>query len=331
MNKDVLAKLKNFKLLDNSEDTKFISTGCYGLNKIITGNYHEGLAVGHLYQIRGESSTGKTLFVTTLLQSAQKAGWYTVLLDAENTFSKGFSSKLGLDPTQLIYSNPTSVEEAFDQIEELVKKIRESDKATPIVLALDSLAVLSAKEELERDTVGETSNTDGARRALIVGAMLRKITPILKSNDATLIIVNQLRNKINAQPYTDPTVNAAGGKSLEFYLSTDIKLVSNKTSDVVKDEKTKQPIGIEGRIQIKKNKLGIPFRECEFMVLFDKGLDPYYGLVDSLVNDGLINKSDGGRLSIGNTKFARDDFISVIMNKDNPDVAIIREQLKIKD
>lgn len=330
MKKEILSRLKNIRLLDESEETKFISTGCYALNKIISGDYHRGLPESHLIQIRGESSTGKTLFMTTMLGSAQESGWYTVLLDAENTFSKEFSSKLGLNSESLIYSNPTSLEEAFDYIQDIIKKIREEDKETPILIALDSLAVLQTKEEAERETVGENSNTDGARRALITGGLLRKITPILKSNKTTLIIINQLRSKINAGPYSDPTVNASGGRSLEFYLSVDIKLVSNKTSDVIRDEKTKQPLGIQGDIQIKKNKVGIPFKECEFRVLFDKGLDPYFGLLDSLVSDGLIIKSDAGRLSVGNTKFARDDFESILTDRSNQDMAIIRDKLGIK-
>ena len=330
MKKEILSRLKNIRLLDESEETKFISTGCYALNKVISGDYFRGLPESHLIQIRGESSTGKTLFVTTMLGSAQENDWYTILLDAENTFSKEFSKKLGLDSSKLIYANPTNLEEAFDMMQDMIKRIREEDKDTPILLALDSIAVLPTKEEAERETVGENSNTDGARRALITGGLLRKFTPILKANKATLIVVNQLRSKINTNPHADPTTNAAGGRSLEFYLSVDIKLVSNKTSDVVRDEKTKQPLGIQGDIQIKKNKVGIPFKECEFRVLFDKGLDPYFGLVDLLVNDGLITKSDAGRLSVGNTKFARDDFQTVLMDKTNTDLAIIRDKLGIK-
>jgi recombination protein RecA len=331
MNKDVLNRLKNIKLLDDSDETQFISTGCYALNKIISGNYHQGLPLGHIVQLRGESSTGKTLFVTTMLKSAQEAGWYTALLDAENTFSKQFSNKLGLDSGLLIYDNPTNLEEAFDKVQELINKIRESDKETPICIAIDSLAVLATKEESERETVGEITNTDGARRAVIIGALLRKIDKILKKSKTTLIVVNQLRSKINTSPYQNPDTNAAGGRSLEFYLSVDIKLVSNKTSDVIRDEKTKQPLGIQGDIQIKKNKVGIPFRECEFRVLFDKGLDDTFGLLDLLTNDGLITKSDSGRLSVGNTKFAKADFLDLLNDKTNPDLAIIRDTLKLKD
>jgi hypothetical protein len=67
-------------------------------------------------------------------------------------------------------------------------------------------------------------------------------------------------------------------------------------------------------------------------VLYDKGLDPYYGLAPLLANDGYIVKNENtGRLSVGNTKFAKDDFTSVLLDKSCQDTAIIRQMLRIED
>lgn len=328
MNQDILAKLKG-KTLNDLEDCKFISTGCFALNRIISGRYHEGLPLGRIVQLQGNSSTGKTLFATTFLAAAQKAGCYTKLLDTENTFSKGFGSKLGLDPKSLLYSNPDNLEDAFVDVESTINEIRKLDKETPIIIVIDSVAVLPTKEEMGRDDVGEISPADGARRALVFGSLLRKISPKLEKNNATLVLINQIRSKINVM-YGSPDTTAAGGRALEFYLSVDLKTTSSKTGDVLRDEKTKQPIGITGDIECKKNKVGIPFQKCEFKVLFDQGLDPYYGLVDSLVADGYITKSESGRVSIGDTKFAKDNFVDVLLDKTCADTAMIREMLGIK-
>jgi recombination protein RecA len=327
MNKDVLAKLKGSTLNEENE-IELISTGCYALNRIISGKYDKGIPVGRIVQLQGNSSTGKTLFATTFISSAQKNGWYTKLGDAENTFSKSFGTKLGIDPTALLYSTPSTLEDAFEDVETTIKEIREHDKKTPILYVIDSVAVLPTREEIGRESIGEISPTDGARRALVFGSLLRKINPELQKNRATLVVINQIRSKINVM-YGSPDCVAAGGRSLEFYLSVDLKTTSNKTGDVLRDD-NKQPIGIEGEIECRKNKIGVPFQRCEFKVLFDKGLDAYYGLAPLLVADGYIKKSDTGRMSVGDTKFAKDDFVSVLMDKNCKDTAIIREMLGIK-
>lgn len=330
MNKEVLDKLKGNKTLNELAECKFISTGCYSLNRIISGRYDVGLPVGRIVQLQGNSSTGKTLFATTFLAAAQRQGCYTKLLDTENTFSKDFGKKLGLEPETLLYSNPDNLEDAFEDVKDTIDDIRKLDKTTPILLVIDSVAVLPTKEEMEREKIGDISPTDGARRALVFGNLLRKISHHLEKNFATLIVINQIRSKINVM-YGNPDTTAAGGRALEFYLSVDLKTTSSKTGDVLKDDKTKQPIGIVGEIECKKNKVGIPFQKCDFKVLYDQGLDPYYGLAPLLANDGYIIRNENtGRLSVGNTKFAKDDFTSILLDKSCDDTAIIRKMLNME-
>tara|TARA_R110002126_G_scaffold105861_1_gene240382 strand:+ start:373 stop:1386 length:1014 start_codon:yes stop_codon:yes gene_type:complete len=329
MNQDVLDLLKGHKKLSEVDKMEFISTGCYALNKIITGRYNEGIPVGGIVQLRGNSSTGKTLFATTFMSAAQEAGWYVKMLDAENTFSPDWGEMLGIDSKTLLYSTPDSLESAFGDVENTVAQIREHDKKTPIMLVIDSVAVLPTQEEMDRETISTTTNTDGARRALIFGSLLRKMNSKLKKNRATLIVINQIRNKIMSTPHGNPETTAAGGKALEFYLSVDLNTISNKTSNVLKDGKI--PIGIEGRIQAKKNKLGVPFRECDFKVIFDEGLDPFWGLEELLSEDGLIDISSTGRRSVGGLAFKKNEISDVLFDRTmkNPELDKVREMFGI--
>tara|TARA_R110000868_G_scaffold13711_1_gene63539 strand:- start:12965 stop:13951 length:987 start_codon:yes stop_codon:yes gene_type:complete len=323
---EILAKLKNTKMLDDVELTEFVPTGSYALNKIISGRYNGGIPRGAITQIRGESSTGKTLFVTSIFREAQKLGYICKLLDAENAFNKEFAVKVGLDPSNLLYSCPEYLEEAFDDVENTVAAIRESDKKTPIVIAIDSLPVLPIKKEMDKENY-ESTEMEGAQRAKIIGSCLRKLNPLLRANDVTLVVINQIRSKVGVI-YGSPETNAAGGKSLEFYLAVDLKTVSNKTSDVIKDEND-TPTGIRGRVDCKKNKCSIPFQNCHFMVVFDSGLDPYEGLIDLMAADKTIIKAPNGRCQIGETKFTSKEFINLINDKNNRDFDIIRQKLNI--
>ena len=86
--------------------------------------------------------------------------------------------------------------------------------------------------------------------------------------------------------YGSPDTAAAGGKSLEYYLGVNLKCISNKTSDLIKDD-NKNVIGIQGKLRNTKNKCSIPFKECEFELLFDEGLNPYTGVLKQMEADGL--------------------------------------------
>jgi len=306
MNSNVIEKLKNAGLLSDSvEDLGFVSTGSYALNKVISGNYRDGIPIGGISQFHGEASTAKTVFATHILKEAQALGHYTMLVDSENAYNATFAEHLGLDPKKLIYAAPETVEDCFNVIEQTIKEIRELDKDTPIVIAYDSIAVSPSKAEYEAENY-DGNNMQGAVRAKCVGNCLKKINPILRKYKVALIIINQIRNKVGVM-FGSPDTMASGGKSLEYYLSVNMKTISNKTSDLIKDEHG-DAIGIEGRLRNTKNKVSLPFRETEFRLLFNEGLIPHYGLLEELVKEGTVIQG-GAWYTFGDMKFQKKTFI----------------------
>jgi recombination protein RecA len=267
LNQEILEKLKNPQTLEKADTTLgFISTGCLALNKIISGNYTDGIPIGAITQLRGDSSTGKTLFLTSILIEAQKQGYFTKLLDAENAYNEEFARMLGLDPKQLLYSSPECLEEAFADIEATIESIREHDKDTPIVIGIDSLAVLGTRKELGIENFEHTP-ADGAQRAMITGMCFRRINPILRKNKVALVVINQIRSKIGII-YGNPETNAAGGRSLEYYLGVDLKTFRREK---LKDDKD-SPRGIRGEIECTKNKYSILTRSANLNLSLTKDL-----------------------------------------------------------
>lgn len=326
LNQEILEKLKNPQTLEKADTTLgFISTGCLALNKIISGNYTDGIPIGAITQLRGDSSTGKTLFLTSILIEAQKNGYFTKLLDAENAYNEEFARMLGLDPKQLLYSSPECLEEAFADIEATIESIREHDKDTPIVIGIDSLAVLGTRKELGIENFEHTP-ADGAQRAMITGMCFRRINPILRKNKVALVVINQIRSKIGII-YGNPETNAAGGRSLEYYLGVDLKTFRREK---LKDDKD-SPRGIRGEIECTKNKYSIPYKKCEFELIFNQGLSKFHGLLDEFVADNTISRSSNGRCQLGETKFTSKDFINLIYDKNNKDFDIIRSRIGLTD
>lgn len=326
LSKEILEKLKNPKKLSDVEtDLGSLSTGSLALNHIISGDFAKGIPLGAITQLRGDSSTGKTLFLTSILIEAQKLGYYTKLIDSENSYNDKFARILGLNPDLLLYSATESLEDTFADIEQTIEDIRANDPDTPIVIGVDSLAVLGTRKELNTENYEHTP-ADGAQRAMVTGMCFRRVNPILRKHKVALVVINQLRSKIGVI-YGNPETNASGGKALEFYLGVDLKTFRREK---LKDEND-APLGIRGEVECTKNKYGIPYRKCEFELIFNKGLSKYHGLLDFLVADGIITKASNGRCRLGNSAFTSKDFISLIFDKSNRDFDIIREKIGFSD
>ena len=127
--------------------------------------------------------------------------------------------------------------------------------------------------------------------------------------------------------YGSPDTMAAGGKSLEYYLGVNLKCISNKTSDLLKDD-NKNVIGIAGKVRNTKNKVSIPFRECEFELMYNQGLDPYSGVLKMLENDGHVSRS-GAWYSVkdGDKKFQSKEFVNLLQDPTEEGFTSIRKIL----
>jgi len=232
-----------------------------------------------------------------------------MLVDSENAYNSEFATSLGLDPKKLIYAAPETLEDCFQVIEDTILAIRETDKETPIVVAYDSIAVSPSKAEYEAENY-EGNNMQGAVRAKSTGACLRKINPLMRKHRVALVVVNQIRNKVGIVYGSNETA-AAGGKALDYYLGVNIKTISNKTSDLLKDD-NKRVMGIQGRLRNTKNKVSIPFRETTFKLMFDEGLDPFDGVLDYLMEDGLVTRSGAWYTIVSNNeKFQRKELENI--------------------
>ena len=169
----------------------------------------------------------------------------------------------------------------------------------------------------------------GAIRAKSTGACLRKINPLMRKHKVALVIINQIRNKVGVM-YGSPDTMAAGGKSLEYYLGVNLKCISNKTSDLIKDD-NKKVIGIQGKLRNTKNKCSIPFKECEFELMFDEGLNSYTGLLKLMEEDGHVERN-GAWYTIVATgkKFQSKEFVELMQTPVDEGVTPLAKFLEIE-
>lgn len=101
--------------------------------------------------------------------------------------------------------------------------------------------------------------------------------------------------------HNSPEVTA-GGKSLEYYASVRLRVSQcGKVDETVDGEKVIK--AIETRITSAKNKTFAPFKTCEIVVEFGKGIDNDAGILDLAFQYGIIKKGGGGIYTVNGEKF----------------------------
>jgi recombination protein RecA len=242
----------------------FVSTGSTMLDLAISNKPNGGIAVGRITELNGLESSGKSLLGAHILAETQRKGGVAVYIDTETSVSTEFLGAIGVDVESMLYLHLETVEDIFQAVEEIVSKVRESDKDRLVTILVDSLAAATTKVELEADF-----DKDGwaTAKAIIISKAMRKITQMIGRQKVALVFTNQLRQKLGVM-FGDPWTTS-GGKALPFHASTRIRL---KNTGQIKDTK-KNTIGMKMRAQVIKNRLGPPMRHADFELYFETGID----------------------------------------------------------
>ena len=242
----------------SSKVEKFLPTGSTLLDLALGG----GWAIRRIVNIVGDSSTGKSLLGAKAIGNAQNLYNAVVVYDdPETTFEPERAHIYGVDSDLVIYTQSDTVEKFFDNILTLLE---DKDYEQPLIYVLDSLDALSSEDEMKA-TMAEASY--GTAKAKKMSQGLRKVAREISKKDALLIIISQTRDRIGIQ-FGEKT-GISGGKALKFYASQRIMLAQlSKLAD-----KDKRVFGVNIRAKVTKNKISDPFREVDFNILFDMGID----------------------------------------------------------
>ena len=239
------------------------------------------------------------------MAEVQKLGGTVALIDFEMSFDPGFARKLGLNPDELIISQPETMEDGLTVIEALAES-----NATDLIV-LDSIAAAVPKAEFE----AEVGKQNVALQARILSQFLRKLIGICAKTGCTVICINQMRDNVGVM-YGDPTTTP-GGRALKFYSSIRVKVskMSGGKTEV---------IGQWIKCTVQKNKTATPFRTCEFPVYFDgRKANIADELAEIAIENGLIPKFDAnGNLSPTGRTYRLEIDNEVLLAKKRDDVKV---------
>ncbi len=258
-------------------DIPVMSTGSLGLDIALGGGYPRG----RIIEVYGPESSGKTTLTLHAIREMQQAGGAAAFIDAEHALDIKYARTIGVDPSKLLVSQPDSGEQALEICESLVRS-----GAVDLVV-IDSVAALVPKAEIE----GDMGDPHMGLQARLMSQALRKLTGITHRSGATIIFINQLRQKIGVT-FGNPETTT-GGNALKFYAS--VRLDVRRVGQIKSGEET---IGVRTRVKVIKNKCAPPFREAEFDMRWGNGIDQAGEILDQALSLGVIEKS-GAHLSFG--------------------------------
>jgi len=263
-----------------TEVNTFVSSGSVLLDTILANRRNGGFPVGRISEIVGEEATGKSLIALHALKNTQKQGGVAILIDTENATSVDLLKNIGIDVSRMMYMQLGTVEEVFEAMERIIKRIREKGDNRLVTIVWDSVAATSTKAEVE----GEYGDYTIGLAARLIAQGLRKITQFIGKMNVCLIFCNQMKVKIGVM-FGDP-MTTPGGKAIPYHASTRLRLYRNGE---LKSGKTIQGVGVKAKTI--KNKLGPPLRQVEFDVIFGKGIDDETAWIKVLEAGGIVQRA----------------------------------------
>ena len=274
-----------------------IPTGSLGLDIALGIG---GLPRGRIVEIYGPESSGKTTLTLEVIAQCQKMGGTAAFIDAEHALDPIYAEKLGVNVDELLVSQPDTGEQALEVADIMVAS------GGIDILVIDYVAALVPKAEIE----GEMGDHHVGLQARLMSQALRKITGNVQKSDTLVIFINQIRHKIGVMFGSPETT--AGGNALKFYSSVrmDIRRIGT-----VKDGD--EAVGNETRVKVVKNKVSPPFKQAEFQILYNKGINRLGELIDKGADLDIIEKA-GAWYSYDGEKIGQGKANSIEFLEQNP-------------
>lgn len=294
----------------------FFSSGSVMLNLPLGG----GWASGRVVNVVGDRSAGKTLIaIEACANFAQLYGASRIrYVEAENAFDEEYAAVIGMPDDVPLARDIRTVDDFYNDLEAFLKEMAPAGE--PCFYVLDSLDSLSDSAEMEREFGTATYGQDKAKK---LSELFRRKIADIEHAKCTLMVISQVRDNIGVT--FGEKHKRSGGKALDFYCSQVMWL-----AEIQKLKRTirgaERTVGTRVLAKMKKNKVGIPFREAEISIFFSYGIDDETSLINWLVKHKaerrLSRSVDAFKKELASARDQRDRKTVKALHKELSDAAI---------
>jgi RecA/RadA recombinase len=274
-----------------NDPTDWVSTGNYGLNYLISGDFNKGVPLGKVTVFAGESGSGKSFICSgNLVRHAQQQGIYVVLIDSENALDEKWLHALGVDTNEskLLKLNMAMIDDVGKTISEFMKSYKalpETDKPK-VLFIIDSLGMLLTPTDVNQFEAGDMKG-DMGRKPKALTALVRNCVNMLGSHNVGLVATN---HTYASQDMFDPDDKISGGQGFVYASSIVVAMKKLKLKEDEDGNKITDVMGIRAACKIMKTRYAKPFESIQVKIPYESGMSPYSGLTDMFEKSNALKK-----------------------------------------
>lgn len=255
------------------DPSEFIHTGSYMFNAQISGSILRGYPNNKIVALPGDPKTGKTYLIMNGVANFQKKGYFAIIWETENAWSRDRMVSQGIDLNQCRITQPKTVSDVIIMAVQLLDhlmKIKKAGKPTPkIVFVLDSQSGLNNKKEYEDALEGETKTDMGT-----TAKDLKKLYNMTTTDCGKLGIAFLTTAHVRDEQVGQFKSKKMSGGQAALYLASILVLLT-KTMDY--DEKTKERKGVKVKSHMIESRFA-RHKNIEMYIPFDKPMNEFLGL-----------------------------------------------------
>ena len=284
---------------------EFFQSGSTLLDLALGGGY----AVGRIINIYGPEASGKSFMAVQAVVGFLKKypDAFVFYVDSEHTLDERFASAVGLPPfndRRVLVDDVVTMQDFYTRLQQF-KKLLVDNPTSHGLFVLDSLDALQDEDEPDKISTGYM--TEKAK------IMSHHICPLLYGSSkevgdrGTYYIVSQARD--NLKSGFVQTETRSGGRALRFSVSQLIHLkLKEKLGRAYRG--IRMVYGVMVQATVEKNKVGLPYRQASFPILFDHGIADEISCMMWLKS--VKSEFDENRFATGDYESVRTDLVDQV-------------------
>jgi recombination protein RecA len=270
------------KLEKEPKPVESVSTGILSVDRILQVG---GFPRQRLTTLFGPESGGKTTLALWSIGRALASGQKCVFIDIEQGGSEGYmfscfanagveDVEKHIDNNSLVILRPGDLESAVESAKLLLPMMD--------LMVFDSISVMVPTALLDTEAGKMTIGLE----ARVLTTEFKKLNSMMGMYECAVVVISQVRTNIGGYGSPETTTEP---KAVRHLASVRMRVSKDGQHRSEKGKPVAQPV----KAKIHKNKVGIPFLQAEFEILFGRGVDAEMDALDTARKMGVLRMGGG--------------------------------------